>query len=406
MPSYEYVAMDKKGNESRGNVVAESASAARRLLRNRNLHATRLRSVSEAAQEQKWELAKIFRGRRRREILDFTRQLGTMIEAEVKITEAMAVLISQNEDQALSQILQNIRDQIMAGESLADSMKQYPDWFDQIYIAMVHIGEVSGNIGRSLKLLADYMSKRQKLEAKIKSALMYPAILVVISILVTIVLMTVVVPKITQIIEKTGRELPMITVVLMKISHVLVGYWWLILLVLIIVGWFLKRALSTPKGRLAFDRFLLNIPVLGELFRQNIVARFTSTLSALIRSGLPVADGLQVVSEITGNQVMARAIRASRERIIAGADIATPLRESKVITPAVAHMISVGERTGELESMLVTIGESIEEKTDISVQRISSVIEPIIIVIMAIVVGFIVVATMLPILKVADISNM
>ena len=167
MPSYEYVAMDKGGRESRGNVVAESASAARRLLRNRNLHATALRPVSEAAQERKWELASIFRGRRQREVLDFTRQLGTMIGAEVKITEAMAVLISQNEDQKLSQILQNIRDQIVAGESLADSLKQYPDWFDSIYVAMIHIGEVTGNLGRSLKLLGDYMGKKQRLEAKV-----------------------------------------------------------------------------------------------------------------------------------------------------------------------------------------------------------------------------------------------
>ena len=406
MPSYEYVAMDKGGKESRGNVVAESASAARRLLRNRNLHATALRPVSEAAQERKWELASIFRGRRRREVLDFTRQLGTMIGAEVKVTEAMAVLISQNEDQKLSQILQNIRDQIVAGESLADSLKQYPDWFDSIYVAMIHIGEVTGNLGRSLKLLGDYMGKKQRLEAKVKSALMYPAILVVIALVVTLLLMTVVVPKITTIIENTGRDLPLVTEVLMKMSRGLVGYWWLLLAVAAAAGWGIKRILSTPKGRLAFDRFLLRIPVIGELLKQSIVARFTSTLSALIKSGLPVAEGLQVVAEITGNQVMARAIRAARERIMAGADIATPLRESKVVSTAVAHMIAVGERTGELESMLVTIGESIEEKTDISVQRISSVIEPIIIVVMALVVGFIVVATMLPILQVADISNL
>ena len=155
-----------------------------------------------------------------------------------------------------------------------------------------------------------------------------------------------------------------------------------------------------------FDRFKLRIPVIGELIRQNIVARFTSTLAALIRSGMPVADSLQVVASVAGNAVMSRAVGQAREHIIAGADIAGPLRESRVIGPAVAHMIAVGERTGELESMLLSIAESIEESTDISVQRMSSVIEPIIIIIMAVIVGFIILAVMLPILQVADITKL
>jgi len=406
MPTFEYRALDKGGKQSRGSIAAESAAAARHLLRNRQLHATKLRPISEAARKGRWKMSRLFSGRRRRAMLEFTRQLGTMINADVKLTEALSVLVNQTSDEKLKQVIQNIRDQVTAGESMADSLKEYPMLFDSIYVAMIRVGEATGNLARSLNLLADYMAKRQRLEAKVKSALTYPAILVVICVLVTIFLMTFVVPRITRILTSSGRELPMVTEMLMDISSFMLGYWWLILIVLAVVWWLFRRVLGTNKGRMAFDRFVLKIPVTGELMRQNIVGRFTSTLASLIRSGMPMADSLQVVAEVTGNAVMAHAVRQARERIIAGADVATPLRDSKVVGPAVAHMISVGERSGELETMLVTVAESLEENADISIQRISTVIEPVIIVVMAVIIGFIILAVMMPILQVADISNL
>jgi len=406
MPTFEYIALDRSGKQSRGSIAAESAAAARHLLRNRQLHATKLRPISEAARKGRWEMKGLFSGRRRREMLEFTRQLGTMINADVKLTEALGVLVGQTGDEKLKQVIQNIRDQVTAGESMADSLKEYPMLFDSIYVAMIRVGEATGNLARSLNLLADYMAKRQRLEAKVKSALTYPAILVVICVLVTIFLMTFVVPRITQILTSSGRDLPVVTEMLMNISSFMVGYWWLILIMLAVLWWAVRRVLGTNKWRMAFDRLVLKIPVTGELMRQNIVGRFTSTLAALIRSGMPMADSLQVVAEVTGNAVMAHAVRQARERIIAGADVATPLRDSKVVGPAVAHMISVGERSGELETMLLTVAESLEENTDISIQRISTVIEPVIIVVMAVIIGFIILAVMLPILQVADINNL
>lgn len=406
MPTFEYLALDASGSAARGNIVAESASAARRQLRNRQLHATKLQPVSEAAQAGGWEWGRLLRGRRRREVLQFTRQLGTMVQADVKLTEGLSVLSNQTVDAKLGQVVQNIRDQVIAGESLADGLKQYPGWFDPVYIAMIRVGEMTGNIGRSLKLLGDYMGKRQRLEGKVKSALTYPAILVVICLLVTIILMTFVVPKLTEIITESGRSLPRITAALMWLSDCLIEYWWGLLLAVGAVWYVLKRSVGTQKGRAAFDLLVLRVPVVGELIRQSVVARFATTLAALIRSGLPMADSLDVVAETTGNAVLAQAIRTARERIIAGADIATPLQRSKVVDPTVAHMIAVGERTGELESMLLTIADSLEESSDLTIQRISSVIEPIIIVIMAVVVGFIVIATLMPILQVADVSGL
>ena len=406
MPTFEYLAIDSAGKKARGTMAAESAGAARRMLRERKLHATQLQPVSEVAMAGRWEWGAIFKARRRRDVLEFTRQLATMVESDVQLTEALGVLIAQSDNLKFKQIVQNIRDEVVSGDSLADGFKEYPNWFDTIYVSMVRVGEVTGNIGRSFRLLAEYMSKRQRLEAKVKSALTYPIILVVVGMIVTTILMTVVVPKMVAIIEQSGRELPGATQLLISMSGFMVSYWWGIAITCGVGYYLFRRGVATVNGRLTFDRVVLKIPVIGELIRQAVVARFASTLATLIRSGLPVAESLQVVAGVAGNAVMARAVHASRERIIAGADVATPLRESGVIGPAIAHMIAVGERTGELEAMLVTIAESVEERTDISVQRISSVIEPVIIVVMAVVVGFIMYATLLPILQVADMASL
>jgi len=406
MPTFEYKALDNAGKHARGSIAAESASAARKLLRNRRLHATHLRAVRETSHVRGFRLNQLFTARRRRTVLEFTRQLSVMINADVKLTEALQVLITQANDPNFVQVLQNIRDQLLAGENLADGIKEYPEWFDAIFVAMVRVGEATGNLGRSLKLLVDHISKRHRLESKVKSALVYPAILVVICIAATIFLMTVVVPKLSKIIVASGRELPDITQFMMGISNFLINYWLFMIIAFFALWWLFRRTLASPKGRLAFDRFILKVPVLGELIRQSVVARFATTLAALIKSGMPMADGLKVVAEVTGNAVMNSAVKEARERIISGSDIATPLQQSNVVDPTVAHMITVGERTGELESMLITIAEGIEETTDTLVLRISSVIEPIIIVVMAIIVGFIIYAVILPIMQVADMGKM
>lgn len=403
MPTFEYTAVDTKGGSKKGTVLAETAVAARTLLKRQRLHPTKIELVSEKSLGSEISLGKIFSGKRKRELLDFTRQFATMIKANVQLTEVLTVLSQQSNDAEFTQIIQSINDQVSAGEGLAESLRQYPNWFDPIYIAMIKVGEATGNMTKSTELLASYLSKGQKLEAKVKSAMMYPMILIGFCFVVVVILMTVVVPKLTEIIEKSGKEMPLPTEVLKWISESLVSYWHLIAIFVVLCWYLFKRFMGTEEGRLKFDTYILKLPIFGDMLRQAVVARFTSTLAALIRSGMPMAEGLKVVSEVTGNVVMTNAINESRERIMAGADIATPLRESKVVDVAVAHLISVGERTGELEEMLVSISESIEEGTDIRIQRMSALIEPVIIALMAIVVGFILMATVLPIMEVSDI---
>ena len=257
MPTFEYIAIDHTGKQCRGSVVGETAGAARHQLRQQKIHATELKPVSESAANTKFEMASIFGARRRRDVLDFTRQLSTMIDANVQLTEALSVLASQATDPKLKQVIQNICDQVLAGESFTDCLKQYPNWFDKIYLSMVRVGEVTGNLGKTLLLLSDYMGKRQRIETKIKSALVYPAILVIISLMVTVILMTFVVPKLTRIITSSGKRPPAVTQFLMDTSDFLIDYWWLLCFVMGVGFWLFRRWVALPKGRLIFDRFKL-----------------------------------------------------------------------------------------------------------------------------------------------------
>jgi len=271
-----------------------------------------------------------------------------------------------------------------------------------IYISMVRVGEVTGSLGESLTTIASFMEKRQRVESKVITAMIYPIVLTVFCMAAILVLTTFVIPKIAEQIARTGQQLPWITRQLMNVSYVMTS-WWIFVVIGVIAGiaWGLKRFLSTPRGAYMRDKFILSLPMFGPLIRQRVVSRFASTLSTLLGSGLSMAESLRVVSEVTGNTIMRRAVQQARERILAGADIATPLRDSGVIDPAIAHMVSVGEKSGELEKMLKSISENLESSTDVVIERLSAAISPLIIIFMAAIIGVIAYATILPILEVS-----
>jgi general secretion pathway protein F len=269
-------------------------------------------------------------------------------------------------------------------------------------VAMVRVAEVTGTLGEGLKTIANFMEKRQRVESKILTAMIYPIVLVIFCFGAILILTTKVIPTIGDQIKRSGQELPWITQQLMDFSHIVTSWRGLVLLGGIAgIVFLFRRFFRTEKGAYLRDRFLLSLPVFGPLIKQRVVARFASTLSTLIGSGLAMAESLRVVAETTGNSIMRRAIQQARERILAGADIATPLRESGVIDPAIAHMVAVGEKSGELETMLKSISENLEGSTDVVIERISAAVEPLIIIIMASVVGVIAYATILPILRIS-----
>jgi len=232
--------------------------------------------------------------------------------------------------------------------------------------------------------------------------MIYPIVLILFCIAAILILTTTVIPKIADQIARTGQELPWITRQLMNVSYVLTS-WWLLVVIAVVFGivFGFRRFLRTERGAYLRDKFILSLPLFGPLIKHRVVSRFASTLSTLLSSGLAMAESLRVVAEVTGNSLMKKAIQQSRERILAGADIATPLRDSGVIDPAIAHMVAVGEKSGELERMLKDISENLEASTDIVIERLGAAVEPLIIIIMAAIIGVIAYATILPILEVS-----
>ncbi len=336
----------------------------------------------------------------RKAVANFTKELSTMLNAGIKLTDALSVLTRQIGDPQLRAAITEVRDKVVTGESIADSLAEYDQFFDLIYISMMRVGEVTGTLGQTLATMASFMEKRQRLEAKMTTVMIYPALLVFVCLAVVIVLMVWVIPKITEQLVKTGQKLPWLTTTLMKLSGLLTSWWVLVIIAAIVALIVLYRLLvRTQKGAMVRDRMILNLPGFGPLIKQRILQRFTSTLATLMGSGLSMAESLRVVSQVTGNVVMAEAVKKARERILSGSDIATPLRESNVIDPSIAHMITVGEKSGELEQMLKMISDNLEASSDLVIERLSAIVEPVIIIFMALIVGIIVFATFMPLFQ-------
>ncbi|MCP4614635.1 MAG: type II secretion system F family protein [Planctomycetes bacterium] len=401
MPRYHYTAIATSGKKVKGSITAESPYAARKQLRVRSIHPSSVTQVSSKS-ESKAALFSIFKKSSKSQVIDFTKQMATLLNSGIKLTEALSVLTLQVSDVKFKNAIVDIRDRVVTGESFTDALSDYGDFFDVIYVSMVRVGEVTGSLGLSLATIAGFMEKRRRVESKVMTAMVYPIVLIVFCLAAIIVLTTTVIPKIGEQIARSGQELPGITKVLMGVGYVLTS-WWVLVVIGAIVGivWGLRQFLKTNRGAYMRDKFLLSLPMFGPLIKQRVVARFASTLSTLLSSGLAMAESLRVVAEVTGNTLMKKAIQQARERILAGADIATPLRDSGVIDPAIAHMVAVGEKSGELELMLKNISDNLESSTDVVIERLGAAVEPVIIIIMAAIVGLIAYATILPILEVS-----
>jgi len=371
-------------------------------LRARSIHPTNVSEISSSS-ERKTAFFSIFSRAGKTQLLDFTQQMATLLNSGIKLTEALSVLTLQVSDSRFKTAITDIRDRVVTGESFADAMSDYGDYFDVIYVSMIRVGEVTGTMPGSFSIMGNFMQKRQRVESKVKTAMVYPLFLMAFCLAAILILTIKVIPSITEQIVKSGQELPWITQQMMNVSYVLTSAWvFVVIAVIVLLIWGVRRFFKTERGAFLRDKILLSVPIFGPLIKQRVVARFASTLSTLLGSGLSMAESLRVVAEVTGNMLMKKAVQHSRERILAGADIATPLRDSGVIDPAIAHMVAVGEKSGELETMLKNISENLEASTDVVIERLSAAVEPLIIVVMAAIIGVIAYATILPILEVSS----
>ncbi len=398
MPRFSYIAITSSRKTEKGVVSAESAFAARKHLRSKGLHPTEINELASEKARRKWMLFPAASARK--QVAAFTKELSTMLTAGIKLTDSLGVLVSQVSDPGLRAAVIDIRDRVVTGESFAETLTEYGQYFDVIYVSMMRVGEVTGTLEKSLATMSVFMEKRQRIEAKMTTVMIYPAILIIGSIAAVLIITIKVIPIIAEQIVKTGQQLPWLTRALVGFANVMTS-WWLILILAGIAGiiWGYRRLVSTPRGAYMRDKMILNLPGIGPLIKQRIVSRFASTLATLLASGLSMAESLRVVSQVTGNAIMNEAVKQSRDRILSGADIATPLRESGVIDPSISHMVAVGEKSGELEHMLKVIAENLDASSDLVIERISAAIEPVIIVVLAIVIGVIAYATLLPLIK-------
>ncbi|HBO52940.1 MAG TPA: type II secretion system protein GspF [Planctomycetes bacterium] len=425
MPIFEYKALTSSGKTKKGIVDANTARDARSKLRSDHMHVTEMWEVADKKSRKDQSVSKktrsltakkgkpggllsmeieLFRPKiSTRDLATFTRQFSTLLRSGIQLTDALNALVEQCVDPHLERVLRNVKEEITSGNNLAEAMAKHPRFFSDLYVNMVRAGEASGHLDVVLTRIADYLQKQASLKGKVLAAITYPAIMVIVGLAVVIFLMSYVVPRITQILKDRGQPLPFITEVLMTASDFTKAYWIYVLLAMVIGGFFLKSLIGTDAGRLKFDSMLLRLPIFGTLFSKQAISRFALTFSTLLKSGLPALDSLKIVALVVNNAKLTQVINNIHARIIEGADIATPIRKSKVFPPMVGYMVSVGEQSGQLEEILDRIAESYEEELDLTIQRLTSMIEPIIIILLAVVVGFIIAAVLLPLL---DFSTM
>ncbi len=383
MAIYEYVGIDRSGKNVKGLREADSAKSLRMTLRNSGIFITKIKESSYAvsASDKKVGLKKEINLKRLFERINVetialaTRQLATLLQSGVPMLESLRALVEQVDNEALKRVLSQVRSDVNEGMSLADAMEKHK-CFTNVYVNMVRAGETSGALELVLERLADFTEGQSRLQSKVIGALTYPAVMIVVAIMVVTILMTTVVPKITAIFASAKVQLPLLTRALIGTSSLLASYWWLLIILLGFLVYAGMKVLKTPNGRARFDRFKLRVPVFGPIMQMISIARFSRTLSTLLSGGVPLLTTLQIVRNVVSNDALEKAIDSVREAVREGEDIAGPLKRSGQFPPMVTHMIAVGEKSGQLEDMLSRIASAYEARVETRVSMLTSLLEP------------------------------
>ena len=404
MPVYRWQGVSPKGETLKGEMEATSREAVIIRLRTQRIQPIPAQ-IKEKGKGLEYEirLPSIGSPVKQRDVVIFTRQFATMINAGLPIMQCLSILGAQTENKAFSKVIGQIRDDVEAGSTLADATKKHPSVFTDLYTSLVQAGEIGGILDTILVRLASYLEKAAQLKAKIKGALIYPACIVAAAVAVTAVLLIWVIPVFAEVFTSFGSELPGPTQFVINLSNFVIAHVPYLVAVPVIGAFALRYAYKTDDGRMAIDRFMLKVPVFGVMLRKASVARFTRTLSTLISSGVPILDALTITSRTTGNRVVEAAIVEARSSIAQGKTIAEPLIESKVFPPMVCQMIAVGETTGALDGMLSKIADFYDEEVDNMVANLMSLLEPAVILFLGVVIGGLVISMYLPIFRLGSV---
>ena len=401
MSTFAYVGRNRQGAVKKGELSAKTRDDAVDQLRKQQVVVTSLEEKSGKGGKLNLSFGS---GLNDKDLVVFTRQFGTMINAGLPLIQCLDILSTQSENKVLRETVGDVKNSVEAGSTFSDALKKHPKVFDELYVNMIHAGEVGGLLDTILTRLAKHIEKAMKLKAQIKSAMVYPSAIVGVAIIVISVLMVWVIPVFAQMfLEMSGGRmgLPGPTQLVINISNFFQSYWYFMggALVGIIMG--IKRYYATVNGRVVIDRLLLKIPIVGDLIRKASVAKFTRTLGTLITSGVPLLEGLSICAKTSGNKVIEQALMNARVSISGGKTISEPLAKCNVFPKMVTHMIAVGESTGALDAMLGKIADFYEDEVDQAVDTLTSLLEPIMMVVLGTIIGFIVIAMYLPIFKMA-----
>lgn len=399
MAVFKYTAKDKDGRTVASSMEAANSVAVVEVLRQKDLLIISIEEMKDKAKSASGGGGRV----KMDDLVIFSRQLATMVDAGIPLVGALDALQEQMENKGLKNIVRKVRDNVEGGLSLSEALSKQSNIFSPFFINMVRAGESSGNLDEILDRVAIYMEKTIALIRKVKSSLIYPAVVVTMAILITTFLIVKVVPTFESIFATIGVTLPLPTLILINISHIVRRYLLLVIIATAVGIFALSQVRKTENGKLAFDRFLLKIPVIGPLLRKVAIARFARTLSTLQKSGVSILTALEIVGKTSGNKVIENAVIKTKMSIKEGESIAQPLTASKVFPPMVTRMISVGEQTGKLEEMLGKVADFYESEVDAAVSGLTSLIEPLIIAFLGVVVGGIVVSMFLPIVKLIQV---
>ncbi len=397
LPVWKWEAKTRQGEVRAGEMEAADDAAVKARLSQMGLEPTKVKKKPREIH------VKIpgFGGVTTKDILIFTRQFSVMIDAGLPLVQGLEIIATQADNREFRRVLMDVKLRVESGSTFADALAVHPKVFDELFVQLVRAGEIGGILDTILQRLGAYIEKNEKLKRRVKGAMVYPSIVLLVAVGVTLVLLMFVTPTFEKMFKDFGGAMPAPTQFLIDLSHAMTSYWYLIfgIPVALVVAW--RAWVGTKSGRAQWDAFVLKVPIFGPLIRKIAVARFTRTLGTMLSSGVPILDALEIVAKSSGNKVIERGILTVRARIAEGKNIAGPLAETGVFPPMVVQMIGVGEATGAMDQMLAKIADFYDDEVDVAVGALTSMIEPVMMVFLGGVVGGFLVAMYLPIFSIA-----
>lgn len=395
MSIYQWKGVGANGRRRKGKLEAADERQVENFLK-------RLRISEYSVKEAPKELVILKPKVKARDVLIFTRQFSTLIDAGLPLVQSLKVLSDQSDNSTFKSTLREINNSVQGGSTLSDSMRKYPKIFDSLYCNLIAAGEAAGILDSILKRLAEYIEKAEKLKRKVKSAMTYPAIILLVAVAVMAILLVYVIPVFEEVFSGFGKDLPALTQVVVQASQILRGNALAVLMGLIVFIIVFVRFHKTKSGSRLIDKALINLPFMGDLVKKVAVAKFSRTLATMLQAGVPIISSLDIVASTAGNRIVEEAIIDSRIAIAEGRSLTDPLLESGIFPSMVTQMIAVGEEAGALDSMLLKVADFYDEEVDAAVETVTSLIEPMLIIFLGITVGTVVIAMYMPIFELGD----